>query len=177
MVDATQEGGTPAGIDYAALMRDALRGVVRQALALAAAEGLPGDHHFYLTFGTAEEGVLLPARLLKQFPEEITIVVQHQYWHLAVDDAGFAVTLRFGGAPERLVVPWPALRAFADPSVGFGLRLQPVGDGEDEATPVVQESAAGGPAPDARAETAAPAELSNVVDFGAFRRRSPDGQE
>jgi hypothetical protein len=181
MVDATQEGGTPPGIDYAALMRDALRGVVRQALALAAAEGLPGDHHFFLTFGTAEEGVLLPARLLRQFPAEITIVLQHQYWNLAVDDAGFAVTLRFGGAPERLVVPWPALRAFADPSVGFGLRLQPGGDVEQETAPaVVADAADSAPPPDAQAETAPPAEPvepSNVVDFGAFRRRSPGGQD
>lgn len=176
MVDETGAGETPPGIDYAALMREALHGVVRRALALAATEGLPGDHHFYLTFGSSDEGVELPAALRRQFPDEITIVLQHQFWNLVVDDAGFSVTLRFGGAPERLVVPWPALRAFADPSVGFGLRLQPVpDDAEGETPPEVPAEpsppAAGSPEPGDAGEG------SNVVDFGAFRRRSPEQRD
>jgi hypothetical protein len=114
----------PPGFDYPALMTEALTGLVRRVLARIAEEGLPGEHHFYLTFGTADAGVEVPASLRRQFPEEMTIVLQHQFWNLAVDDAGFAVTLRFGGRPERVVVPWGALRAFADPSAEFGFRLR-----------------------------------------------------
>jgi uncharacterized protein len=128
--------------DYPALMRGALVGVVRTVLARAAEEGLPGEHHFYLTFGTGDAGVEVPAPLRKRFPDEMTIVLQHQFWNLAVDDAGFSVTLRFSGRPERLVVPWPALRAFVDPSVEFGFRLQPA----------IDETPAGTDAPAPRAD-------------------------
>lgn len=155
---------TPA-LDYPALMRAALVGVVRGVLARVADEGLPGDHHFFLTFGTEEDGVEVPQALRKQFPDEITIVLQHQFWNLTVDDAGFAVTLRFAGKPERLVVPWPALRAFVDPSVEFGFRLQPA-KGEDEDGPATAKPASGAtaasPSPDAPTD-------GKVV---AFRRRS-----
>jgi hypothetical protein len=164
-----------AGFDYAALVRAALRDVVRGVLARAADEGLPGDHHFYLTFGTGDDGVELAPRLRRQFPDEMTIVLQHQYWNLTVDESGFAVTLRFGGAPERLVVPWAALRSFADPSVGFGLQLQPAPVPADsgqapqaDATRTVP--AAEAPAPEPGAPGAG--EDGKVVDLGAFRRRS-----
>ena len=152
---------------YPELLHTALLGVVRDVLGRAAATGLPGDHHFYLTFGTQEPGVGVPARLLKQHPEEMTIVIQHQYWNLGVDDDGFTVTLRFDGKPERLVVPWEALRAFVDPSVGFGLRLSPAAD----------EAAPAGAAPP-REPTAAPAAGgSKIVDFGSYKRRGdePEG--
>ena len=92
--------------DYPALMRAALVGVVRTVLARVADEGLPGEHHFYLTFGTGDDGVEVPPSLRRQFPDEMTIVLQHQFWNLAVDDAGFSVTLRFSGqagAPRRPV--------------------------------------------------------------------------
>lgn len=145
-------------IDYPGLMRGALAGVVRTVLARVAEEGLPGDHHFFLTFGTADEGVEVPAVLRKQFPEEVTIVLQHQFWNLAVDDAGFAVTLRFGGKPERIVVPWPAMRAFVDPSVEFGFRLQAAAGPVESAA---GEAATGKGAPD-------PAGDGKVV---AFRRK------
>jgi hypothetical protein len=145
-------------IDYPRLMRGALAGVVRTVLARVAEEGLPGDHHFFLTFGPADEGVEVPAVLRKQFPEEVTIVLQHQFWNLAVDDAGFAVTLRFGGKPERIVVPWAALRAFVDPSVEFGFRLQPAASPVESAA---EEAAAGKAAPD-------PAGDGKVV---AFRKK------
>ena len=137
------DGATEApAFDYPALMRGALVGVVRTVLARAAEEGLPGEHHFYLTFGTGDVGVEVPAPLRKRFPDEMTIVLQHQFWNLAVDDAGFSVTLRFSGRPERLVVPWPALRAFMDPSVEFGFRLQPA----------IDETPAGTDAPVPRAD-------------------------
>ena len=99
--------------------------MVRGLLTRAAAEGLPGDHHFYLTFGTTAPGVGIAPRLRHQYPEEMTIVLQHQFWDLSVDGDAFSVTLRFGASSERLTVPFLALRAFADPSCGFGLRLAP----------------------------------------------------
>jgi hypothetical protein len=109
------------GIDYPGLLRRATLGLVREALELAASEGLPGEHHFFLTFRTTEEGVELPASLARQYPDTMTIVLQHQFWNLDVGDEGFAVTLRFGGQHERLRVPWDALTSFLDPSVPFGL--------------------------------------------------------
>ena len=104
-------------------MRQAILDVVRRVMARVADEGLPGEHHFYLTFATGAEGVEMPPRQRQQFPDEMTIVLQHQFWNLAVDEAGFGVTLRFSGRPERVRVPWTALRVFADPSVGFALKL------------------------------------------------------
>jgi hypothetical protein len=157
---------SPAGFDYPALMTDALTGLVRRVLARVAEEGLPAEHHFFLTFGTSEEGVELPAALRKQFPEEMTIVLQHQFWNLAVADDGFAVTLRFGGRPERVVVPWNALRAFADPSAEFGFRLRasaPEPEGEAAAAPRPAPLA-----PDGAPSEPDPADGSKVV---AFRRR------
>ena len=139
-------------------------GLVRDVLGRAAATGLPGDHHFYLTFGTKEPGVGVPARLAKQHPEEMTIVIQHQYWNLGVDEDGFSVTLRFDGKPERLVVPWEALRAFVDPSVGFGLRLSPAAD---EAAPV------GSAAPPEPAAAPAAGD-SKIVDLRSYKRRDDD---
>jgi uncharacterized protein len=166
--DPPADGALP-GIDYPALMRAALLDVVRQLLARVAATGLPGDHHFLLSFGTGEDGVVVPPRLRRQFPDELTIVLQHQFWGLEVDASGFSVTLRFSGAPERLFVPWPALRTFADPSVGFGLRLRPE---REPAGP-------GAPAPppaDSAATAAAPPRRGKVVDLGSFRRKGGDGE-
>jgi len=159
------------GFDYPALMTDALAGLVRRVLERVAAEGLPGEHHFYLTFGATDEGVEMPAALRRQFPDEMTIVLQHQFWNLSVDDAGFSVTLRFGGRPERLVVPWGALRAFADPSAEFGFRLrasrgdEETAGAEPEPEPLAAEPARGAGEP---ADERAPSE-SNVV---AFRRKA-----
>jgi hypothetical protein len=165
-----------AGFDYPALLRHALLDVVRGVLARAAKEGLPGDHHFYLTFGTGDDGVELAPRLRVQFPDEMTIVLQHQYWNLAVDEAGFAVTLRFGGAPERLVVPWAALRSFADPSVGFGVQLRPAGAATDpDAPPQAGEPPAvqaGAVPSEPGADRPRAGGDGKVVDLGAFRRRS-----
>jgi hypothetical protein len=162
------------GIDYPELMRRALLDVVRRVLTRAAEEGLPGEHHFYLTFGTAEEGVDIPAALRKRFPEEMTIVIQHQYWNLAVDDAGFGVTLRFGGRSERLLVPWGALRAFADPSVEFGFRLAgSPGSGEGSEVPAAPEAATPtGEGAEREPEGPEGGDAGKVVDLGAFRKRS-----
>ena len=163
------------GFDYPALLRESLLGLVRGLLAQVAREGLPGDHHFVLTFGTGEPGVKVSPRLLKQYPEEMTIVLQHQFWNLDVDDAAFRVTLRFGGTPEPLTVPWAALRAFADPSVGFGLRLQAESaPGEPAAAEPSEGQPKVVPAP-TRGASERPAKAEgNVLAFGARKRRDPN---
>lgn len=110
-------------IRYDVLARDALRGVLRKVLTDAAAHGLPGEHHFFITFVSKAEGVKLSPRLLAQYPEEMTIILQHQFWDLTVLEDRFEVGLSFGGIPERLVVPFSAIKSFLDPSVKFGLQF------------------------------------------------------
>ena len=109
---------------YSALVEDALRGVVRQAVRTAAEQGLPGDHHFYLTCRTGPDGLVLPPALRDSYPEEITLVLQHQFWDLELHDDRFEVTLSFNGRNERLRVPWSAITGFVDPAVEFGLQFK-----------------------------------------------------
>ena len=109
---------------YDRMVERALRGVVREALEVVGAEGLPGDHHFYLTFTTEHAGVDIPDYLRKQYPDEMTIVLQYQFYDLTMDDEGFAVTLSFNNRRERLAVPFAAITTFADPSVNFALQFQ-----------------------------------------------------
>jgi hypothetical protein len=122
-------------IRYDLLTQQALRGVVRTVLTDAAKKGLTGDHHFYISFNTQAEGAKLSQRLREQYPEEMTIILQHQFWDLNVSDDGFEVGLSFGGVPERLTVPFQAINGFFDPSVQFGLQFEPVGEGQDNAAP------------------------------------------
>ena len=110
-------------IRYDVLARDALRGVLRKVLTDAASHGLPGEHHFFITFVSKAEGVKLSSRLLAQYPEEMTIILQHQFWDLTVLEDRFEVGLSFGGIPERLIVPFSAIKSFLDPSVKFGLQF------------------------------------------------------
>lgn len=121
-------------IRYDLLAQEALRGVMRQVLVDAARNGLPGDHHFYITFDTTADGVRMSARLREQYPQEITIILQHQFWDLVVTDEAFEVGLSFGGIPERLNVPFDAVRGFFDPSVQFGLQFEHAA--EEPAAPV-----------------------------------------
>src|SRR3954466_5527353 len=110
---------------YEAMAQDALRGVVKTALKRAAApEGLPGSHHFYITFKTDAAGVSGPNDLLSKYPDEMTIVLQHQYWDLAPGETFFSVTLQFGGQPKRLSIPYAAVTRFYDPSVQFLLQFE-----------------------------------------------------
>ena len=150
----------------------AMRQVMVRALAHAAAHGLPGEHHFYLTFRTDHPGVVIPARLRAQYPQEMTIVLQHQFWDLTMDEASglVSVGLSFGGVPTTLVIPLDAVTGFADPFVRFGLRFH-----ADAATPSEPEAAVEEDAPDAaeEAEAAAEAPAPQVVSLDAFRRRSP----
>src|SRR5579872_1391022 len=111
-------------IRYDVLARDAMRGVLRRVLEDAAKRGLPGDHHFYITFLTHAEAVKISPRLLQQYPEEMTIILQHQFWDLIVTEERFEVGLSFGGIPEKLVVPFSAIKSFLDPSVQFGLQFE-----------------------------------------------------
>jgi hypothetical protein len=112
-------------IRYDILVQEALRGMVRDVLAEAAkTKAMPGDHHFFITFDTQAEGARLSERLKAQYPEEMTIVLQHQFWDLKVTDELFEVGLSFGGVAERLVVPLDAIKSFADPSVQFTLQFE-----------------------------------------------------
>lgn len=117
-------------IRYEALVLDALRGVVRAVLQRVLKRGIPGDHHFFITFDTRAPGVGLSKRLRDQYPHEMTIVLQHQFWDLAVTDDRFEVRLSFNNIPERLVIPFNAVRIFQDPTVHFALALRPP-EGQD----------------------------------------------
>jgi hypothetical protein len=113
-------------IRYDILAQTALRGVVRTVLADVAKKGLPGEHHFKITFATGASGVRLSERMRAQYPETMTIVLQHQFWDLAVRDEGFDVGLSFGGIAEKLTVPFEAVTAFFDPAVQFGFQFETV---------------------------------------------------
>lgn len=121
-------------IDYEALAQDALRGVVRNVLTEVARTGLPGDHHFYVSFDTQFAGVTLSKRLREKYPEEMTIVLQHRFWDLVVLEDRFEVKLTFDGIPERLVIPFAAIRVFFDPSVRYGLQFDDPSYGPEAGT-------------------------------------------
>src|SRR5262245_18073689 len=143
-------------IRYDILALEALRGVVHTVLKDTAKNGLPGEHHFYITFETRADGVRVPPRLLAQFPEVMTIVLQHQFWDLIVSDTGFEVGMSFGGIPERLVVTFAAIKEFVDPSVPFGVKFEPVGEpAAADATAAGTPAAAAAPATDPDARPAA----------------------
>jgi len=136
----------PDHIRYDLLTQQALRGVVRNVLSEAAKKGLPGEHHFYVSFDTQAEGVRLSDRLKAQYPEQMTIILQHQFWDLEVDEDSFSVGLSFGGVPEKLHVPFEAIKGFFDPSVQFGLQFEEVGetDGQPAAGNAAKEAARDG---------------------------------
>jgi hypothetical protein len=167
-------------LPYDEWTEEALRQVVARAVAHASANGLPGQHHFYITFRTDHPGVVIPPRLRAQYPQEMTIVLQHQFWDLRMDEeAGLiSVGLSFGGIASTLVIPLAALTAFADPHVRYGLRFQvalpeakpaPEAAAPPAPTPLPAPQAAPQAAPAAAATPAAP----QVVSLDAFRRRTP----
>ena len=136
-------------IRYDILVQDALRGVVHRVLMDAAKNGLPGEHHFYISFDTRADGVRLSPRMLAQYPTEMTVVLQHQFWDLVVSESGFEVGVSFGGVPERLAVPFAAVKAFFDPSVQFGLQFEETADAEAQVSEQTGEGAAAANDPDA----------------------------
>jgi len=172
-------------IRYDVLARDALRGVLHKVLSDAAAHGLPGEHHFFITFLSKADGVKLSPRLLAQYPEEMTIILQHQFWDLVVSEDRFEVGLSFGGIPELLTVPFGAIKSFFDPSVQFGLQFEPTEGAAANDSPATNLPAA--PAPSALAvpasapsapetseqaeEPARPGEGAEVVRLDRFRKK------
>ncbi|WP_041359016.1 SspB family protein [Nitrobacter hamburgensis] len=172
-------------IRYDLLARDALRGVLRRVLTDAAEQGLPGEHHFFITFMSKADGVKISPRLLAQHPEEMTIILQHQFWDLTVSEERFEVGLSFGGIPERLVVPFNSIKSFYDPSVQFGLQFEPAETETAAAdmppgapSPAVPSPAVlavpDTPSPPAAAETEdkpKPSEGAEVVRLDRFRKK------
>lgn len=149
---------------YEALQQDALRGVTRAALLRAASpRGLPGEHHFYISFQTRAPGVVGPDDLLSGYPEEMTIVLQNQYWDLNPGETAFSVTLQFGGQPKSLSIPYAAITRFYDPSVQFLLQFSPPAARPAPAPPPVKPPAAA-PEPD---------EAPKIVSLDQFRKKSP----
>ena len=122
-------------IRYDLLTQQALRGVVRSVLGDAAKKGLPGDHHFFIEFDTHAPGVRMSDRLRAQHPDKMTIILQHQFWDLAVSEQALEVGLSFGGITERLAIPFEAITGFYDPSVQFGLQFEEVSEGQDRQAP------------------------------------------
>lgn len=148
---------------YEAMAQDALRGVVKTALKRAAApEGLPGAHHFYITFKTDAPGVSGPPDLLGKYPDEMTIVLQHQYWDLAPGETFFSVTLQFGGQPKRLSVPYAAVTRFYDPSVQFLLQFEAPAAAELKPAEAEDVAATEPPPPEGEAK---------IVSLDQFRKK------
>jgi uncharacterized protein len=134
-------------IRYDLLVQDALRSVVRKVLADAARNGLVGEHHFNIAFKTQAPGVVAPPAVKQRFPDEMSIVLQHEFWDLAVTQDAFEVSLNFSRRPERLVVPFDSITGFTDPSVPFGFKLEPrVSEPAASPAPVLEEKKAPGPA-------------------------------
>lgn len=173
-------------IRYDVLAQDALRGVIRSVLARVAKSGLPGDHHFYIAFDTRADGVSISKRLRDQYPEEMTIVLQYQFWDLEVSEERFEVKLSFNNIPERLVVPFAAVRAFFDPSVQFGLQFgaeRPANDSDRagggvpaivKAEEAVRSAGQGGGVPAADAPghgEPAKTPAAEVVELDLFRKK------
>ena len=155
----------PETIDYAELVQDALRGAVRRVLEQVAEHGLPGEHHLFIGFRTAYPGVEVPRFLRDQYPEEVTIILQHQFWGLAVSPEAFSLLLSFGGSRQRVMVPFAALTTFADPSVDFGLRF-------DARLPGEAAPASGPPDPEPAPPPERPAPRADgVIPFDPSRRR------
>jgi hypothetical protein len=169
---------------YDALVDDALRSVVRRVLVQVAEKGLPGSHHFYISFRSTDPGVEIPDYLLAKYPEEMTIVLQHQYWDLILYDDAFEVTVSFNKQQERIKVPFMALSAFVDPSVRFGLQF----DRKDKAGNLIEKSDALPaaptplPAPEPKAKSDGAPEVSDaeakpedaaskIVKLDSFRKK------
>ena len=153
---------------YDKMVERALRGVIRDALVRAAQEGLKSDHHFFIGFATTAPGVAVPPRLVERYPAEITIILQHQFWDLAVGDEAFSVSLSFDRQVERLTVPFAAIKSFADPSVEFALAFaEPApAPGNEAALPALAE-----PPKKAKAKAKSERESGEVVTLDSFRKR------
>ncbi|WP_149140805.1 SspB family protein [Gemmobacter caeruleus] len=147
-------------IDYGNLMHRAMRGLIQSVLEDVAAHGLPGAHHFFITFDTTHPGVAIADWLRARYPQEMTVVLQHWFENLEVDDEGFSITLNFGNSPEPLVIPFDAVRTFVDPSVEFGLRFEThAEEDEDEEEDELEVE-----------EAAEPPHAAEIVSLDKFRK-------
>jgi hypothetical protein len=161
-------------IDYGRLVENALRMVVRDVLERLGREGAPSPHHFYITFRTHHPGVSIPEFLRDRYPTDMTIVLQHQFWDLAVDDDGFGVTLSFNDQMQRLRIPFSAIKVFADPGVEFGLQFTLEEDGERRSAEPIRLLGGVGrqTLEEGDAESAAPAEGgAEIVTLDRFRKK------
>lgn len=159
-------------IRYDVLVQESLRGVVRKVLKEVVESGLPGDHHFYIAFDTGAPGVRMSSRLREQHPEEMTVVMQHQFWDLNVTEHSFEVGLSFGGVPERVLVPFSAIKGFFDPSVQFGLQFEPHTDADEE-TAGAHGEAAHAPEPALDQD-----DMPGVAELGGMEEQArPDGAQ
>jgi hypothetical protein len=156
-------------LQYPVLIDHAMRGVVREVLKRVQATGLPGEHHFYISFLTNFPGVRMSEQLKSRYPKEITIVMQHQYWDFKVEEQSFTVTLSFGGVPEKLVIPYAALTAFADPSIKFGLQFQHSETDEDltDITIELQQDIAAPRTDDATTDE----NTAEIISLDSFRKK------
>jgi hypothetical protein len=180
-VRGTISASMPASrLDYGQLVERALRRVVRDALELVAEQGLPGRHHFFITFRTDHPEVVIDDGLRARYPTEMTVVLQHEFWGLEVLPERFGVTLSFGGAPQRLEIPYDAVRVFADPSVEFGLQLgalagtaagAPAGTAETGAKPAAPAAVSQLPTSDAPRQPPAKDGSADVVALDRFRKK------
>lgn len=161
----------PGTIDYGNLMHDAMRGLIFKVLSDVSENGLPGEHHFFITFDTTHEDVNIASWLTDRYPTEMTVVMQHWYDNLQATEDGFGVTLNFGDAPERLYIPFDAVKTFVDPSVEFGLRFETQSPGDSTELSVVQEPETVQSPADPTAPAPDPAEKdADVVSLDSFRK-------
>jgi len=161
----------PEKIDYPAILQDALRDVVRRVLEQVAEYGLPGEHHLYIGFRTDFPGVQVPRGLRQQYPEEVTVILQNQFWGLEVTPEDFSVILAFGGTRQRILVPFAALTAFADPSADFGLRFEATAGPAGPEGPSASAPEDAAPDPAKAPEDTEPAPPPGVIRFDRSRRR------
>lgn len=155
-------------IDYGTLMHRAMRGLIQEVLSDVAANGLPGAHHFFITFDTTHPDALLADWLRERYPAEMTVVMQHWFDNLDVGEEGFAVTLNFGDAPEPLYIPYDAIKTFVDPSVEFGLRFESAGEDDDEDLPPLEVAS---DLPDDEEEDVSDTKKdADVVSLDSFRK-------
>ena len=159
----TNDENNQTGLNYELLVEDALRSVVRSSLRIVENIGLPGETHFYISFITSYDGVELDESLRTKHPEQMTIVIQHQYADLQVSDDHFSITLFFGGKPSPMIIPFQAITSFNDPSVGFGLQFGTLDDGDDEDALSVDG-----------ASNAAPAKTHNGDDTSEHGGKDPE---
>ncbi len=159
--------------NYGVLVDEAMRGVVRKVLSQVNADGLEGEHHFYLSFNTQYPGVQISPRLQTEYPEEMTIVVQHQFWDLEVTQQYFSIMLSFNNTPEKLVVPFDALTSFADPSVRFGLQFHAKPDTDEVARELLREdSHVASFEDDNTVGNGESSDSNNVISLDMFRKNS-----